>query len=58
MYRRRVLKIDVGKIKVMLLNGEEGLEYEISVDGVCWNLNTWYVLWMNYRQMRQCFVGR
>ena len=32
--RRRGLKVNVGKSKVMVLNGEEGLECEISVDGV------------------------
>ena len=32
--RRRGLKVNAGKSKVMVLNGEEGLECEVSVDGV------------------------
>ena len=32
--RRRGLKINAGKGKVMVLGGEEGLEREISVDAV------------------------
>ena len=31
---KRGLKINAGKSKVMMLNGEEGLECEILVDGV------------------------
>ena len=34
MYRRRGLKINVGKSKAMILNGEEGLECEVHVDGI------------------------
>ena len=34
MCRRRGLKVNAGKSKVMVLNGEEGLEYEVHVDGV------------------------
>ena len=30
---RRDLKVNVGISKVMVLNGEEGLECEVSVDG-------------------------
>ena len=33
--RRRGLKVNVGKSKVMVLNGEERLEYEVHVDGIC-----------------------
>ena len=33
--RRRGLKVNASKIKVMVLNREEGLEYETDVDGVC-----------------------
>ena len=33
MCRRRDLKVNVGKSKVMVLNGEEGLEYEVNIDG-------------------------
>ena len=32
--RRRGLKVNAGKSKVMALNGEEGLECEVHVDGV------------------------
>ena len=32
--RRRGLQVNVGKSKVMVLNGEEGLEYEVHVDGI------------------------
>ena len=32
--RRRRLKVSGGKIKVMVLNGKEGLEFEVSVDGI------------------------
>ena len=32
--RRRGLKVNAGKRKVMLINGEEGLECEVHVDGV------------------------
>ena len=33
--RRRKMKVNEGKIKVMVLNGEEELECEGHVDGVC-----------------------
>ena len=33
--RRRGLEVNVGKCKVMVLNGEEGLECEVHVDGIC-----------------------
>ena len=32
--RRRGLKVNAGKGKVIVLNGEEGLECEIHIDGV------------------------
>ena len=32
---RRGLKANAGKSKVMVLNGEERLEYELHVDGIC-----------------------
>ena len=35
MYRRRGLKVNTGKSKVIVMNGEEGLECEVHVDGVC-----------------------
>ena len=31
---RRRLKVNAGKSKVMVLNGEEGLECEVHVDGI------------------------
>ena len=37
--KRRRLKVSGSKIKVMVLNGEEGLE--------CQNLNIWSVFWTN-----------
>ena len=33
--RRRRLKVHAGKSKVMVVNGEEGLEYEVHEDEVC-----------------------
>ena len=33
--RRRVLKVNAGRSKVMVMNGEEGIECEVKVDGVC-----------------------
>ena len=35
MGRRRGLKVNADKSKVMVLNGEEGLECEVHVDGIC-----------------------
>ena len=32
--RRKCLKVNPGESKVMVLKGEEGLEYEVSVDGM------------------------
>ena len=32
--RRRGLKVNTGKSKVMVLNGEEGLEYKVYIDVV------------------------
>ena len=34
MCRRRDLKVNAGKSKVILLGGEEGLECEVCVDGI------------------------
>ena len=33
--RRRGLKSNANKSKVMVLNGEEGLDCEVHVDGIC-----------------------
>ena len=46
------MKANEGKSKVMVLNGEEGLEYEVCVDGICLqhvfrNLNIWGAFWTN-----------
>ena len=32
--RRRGLKVNASKSKVMVLNGEEGLEWEVHADGI------------------------
>ena len=32
--RRRALKVNAGKSKVMVMNGKEGLECEVYVDGI------------------------
>ena len=32
--RRRGLKVNAGKSKVMVMSGEEGLEYEVQVNGI------------------------
>ena len=34
MCRRRRLKVNTGKSKVMVMNGEEGLKCKVHVDGV------------------------
>ena len=34
MCRRRGLKVNAGKSEVMILNGEEGLECEVYIDGI------------------------
>ena len=33
-YKRRVLKVSAGKSKIIVLNGEKGLECEVCVDGM------------------------
>ena len=33
--RRRGLKVNTSKRRVIILNGEEGLECEVYIDGVC-----------------------
>ena len=33
--RRRGLKVNVGKSKVIALDGEERLDYKVSIDGIC-----------------------
>ena len=49
LYRRRGLKVNVGNTKVMVMNGEEGLEYEAHGDrfrlGYVWEFKyLWCVL--------------
>ena len=33
--KSRGLKVNAGKIKLMVLNRDEGLECEVHVDGIC-----------------------
>ena len=61
--RTRVLKVNAGKRKVMVLNGGEGLVYEVHADWICLetvfrNLNIWGVLWKNQLQTGQSVKGR
>ena len=60
---RRGLKINAGKSKVMVLNGEEGLEYEVHIDGILlehvWEFKIFVVFFLtNQIQMGQSAVGR
>ena len=61
-YRRRGLKVNEGKSKVMVLVGEEGLECEVSVDVIRFKhvseFKYFDVFWTNEVQMRQSVVGR
>ena len=34
-HRRRGVKVNASKTKVMVLNGEEGLECEVYIDRIC-----------------------
>ena len=46
--------MNAGKSRVMVLNGEEGLECEVQVDGSMFrDLNIWGVFWTNQVQMGQ-----
>ena len=60
--RRRGLKVNASKSKVMVLNEEEGFECEVHLDGIRFehvsNLNIWHVFWMNQVQMGQSVVGK
>ena len=53
--RKRSVKVNAGKNKVVVLGGEEGLECEVLVDGTrlehLLELNTWGVFRMNQVQM-------
>ena len=54
---RSGLKVNAGRRKVMVLGGEEWLEFEVCIDGIhLENLNTWYMFWMNQVLMRQNVV--
>ena len=50
--RKRGLKVNAGKSKVMVPNGEEGLECEVRVDGVSLE-HIWGVFWTNQAKMGQ-----
>ena len=45
---RAMVKINVGKSKVMVLDGEDGFEYEVCICRIRLD-----VFWMNQVQMRQ-----
>ena len=59
--RKRGLKVNTGESKVILLDGEEGLECEVCINRYVYrmsrNLNTWDVFWTNEVQMKQSVVG-
>ena len=52
---RKGLKVNTGMSKVMVMNGEEGLQCEVYVDGIRLEhfseLNIWGVFWANQVQM-------
>ena len=60
--RRRVLKVNAGKSKVMVMDGEEGLECEVHVDGIRLELVSEFIylrcFWTNEAQMGQSTIGR
>ena len=60
--RIRGLKFNAGKSKVMVLDGEEGLECGICVDGLCLEhvseFKYWDLFWTNQVLMRKSVVGR
>ena len=60
--RRRGLKVNAGKSKVMVLNGEEGLECEVHVDGIHLEHVSEFkylgMFWTNQVEMEQIPVGR
>ena len=43
---RRGLKVNAGKSKVMVMNGEDGLECEVCIDGIHLECFRNYILWM------------
>ena len=48
MCRRKVLKVNVGKSKVMVMNGEDGLECEVHVDVVHLEHHAWEFKYFGY----------
>ena len=61
-YRKRGLKVNAGKNKVILLNGEEELECEVRVDWIRLQHVSEFkylgVFWTNQVQTEQNAVGR
>ena len=55
--RRRGLKVNAGKSKMMILNREEELECEVHIDGFhlehVSEFKYWGVFWMNEVQIEQ-----
>ena len=45
MSRRKGMKVNAGRSKVMVLNGEEGLGCEVHVDGICLEHVSEFKLW-------------
>ena len=61
-FRRKGLKINAGKSKVMVLNGEEGLECEVYINGIrlehVSEFKYFGCFWVNQVQTGQNVVGR
>ena len=59
--RRRGMKVIADKSTMMVLNGEEGMECEVCMDGMqlehVSEFKIFRVLWMNLVQMRQNVAG-
>ena len=51
---RRKLKDNTGKNKVLIINGEEGLECEVHIEGICLE----DVFWMKQLRMGPNVVGK
>ena len=60
--KKRGLKVNADKSKVMVMNGEKGLQCEVHVDGIVWsmslNSNIWGVFWTKQVPIEQNVVGR
>ena len=50
--RRRRLKVNGGKSKMMVMNGEDRLECEVYVDGICLEHVS------EFKYLRQCYGRR